>query len=81
MKKTLTQGSTTNTTEYLSEFQYLNGSLQFIQHAEGYVKYTAGGSAGFYNYVYHIRDHPGNIRVSVQNITPKHNLKIAPPPS
>ena len=64
MKKTVTQGSTVNTTEYLNEFQYLNGTLQFIQHAEGYVKYTAGGSSGFYNYVYHIKDHLGNIRVS-----------------
>lgn len=36
MKKTVTQGSTTNTTEYLGAFQYLNGTLQFIQHAEGY---------------------------------------------
>jgi RHS repeat-associated protein len=64
MKKTVTQGSTVNTTEYLNEFQYLNGTLQFIQHAEGYVKYTAGGSSGFYNYVYHIKDHLGNIRVT-----------------
>ncbi|MBK7094179.1 MAG: hypothetical protein IPH57_03615 [Saprospiraceae bacterium] len=64
MKKTVTQGSTVNTTEYLNEFQYLNGTLQFIQHAEGYVKYTVGGSSGFYNYVYHIKDHLGNIRVS-----------------
>ncbi len=64
MKKTVTQGSTINTTEYLGEFQYLNGTLQFIQHAEGYVKYTAGGSSGFYNYVYHIKDHLGNIRVT-----------------
>jgi RHS repeat-associated protein len=63
MKKTVTQGSTTNTTEYLNEFQYLNGTLQFIQHAEGYVKYTAGGSSGFYNYVYYLKDHLGNIRV------------------
>ncbi len=65
MKKTVTQGSTTNNTEYLGDFQYLNGTLQFIKYAEGYVKYTVGGSAGFYNYVYHIKDHLGNIRVSI----------------
>jgi RHS repeat-associated protein len=62
----------TNTTDYLSGFQYLNTELQFFPHAEGYVHYTKplaaqGGensALGSFNYVFNYTDHLGNVRLS-----------------
>ena len=64
--------NTNNTTDYLSGFQYLNTTLQFFPHAEGYVHYTKplaaqGGEnseLGSFNYVFNYTDHLGNVRVS-----------------
>jgi RHS repeat-associated protein len=60
------------TTDYLSGFQYLNTTLQFFPHAEGYVHYTkplaaqggANSELGSFNYVFNYTDHLGNVRVS-----------------
>jgi len=52
---------TVQTTDYLYGFEYLNGSLQFFPHAEGYVK-PNGTNA--YLYVYQYKDHLGNVRLS-----------------
>jgi RHS repeat-associated protein len=64
--------NTNTTTDYLSGFQYLNTTLQFFPHAEGYVHYTKplaaqGGensALGSFNYVFNYTDHLGNVRVS-----------------
>ena len=57
----------TTTTDYLSGFQYLNTTLQFFPHAEGYVHYTrplSNSQLGSFNYVFNYTDHLGNVRVS-----------------
>ena len=62
VKKTVTQGGTVTTTDYLSGFQYKDTDLQYFPHAEGYVrKHTTG-----YSYVYNYNDHLGNVRVSYE---------------
>jgi len=47
--------------EYLGEFQYLNGTLDFFPTAQGYVSVVGKQK---YNYVYNYLDHLGNIRLS-----------------
>ncbi len=59
-KKIVTEGSTMVTTEYAGNYIYKNGSLEFFNHAEGYVEKIADG----YTYVYQYKDHLGNIRLS-----------------
>ncbi|WP_353147819.1 DUF6443 domain-containing protein, partial [Flavobacterium sp.] len=59
--------NTNTTTDYLSGFQYLNTTLQFFPHAEGYMHYTRplnNGQLGSFNYVFNYTDHLGNVRVS-----------------
>ena len=59
--------NTNTTTDYLSGFQYLNTTLQFFPHAEGYVHYTrplSNSQLGSFNYVFNYTDHLGNVRVS-----------------
>jgi RHS repeat-associated protein len=59
--------NTNTTTDYLSGFQYLNNTLQFFPHAEGYMHYTRplnNGQLGSFNYVFNYTDHLGNVRVS-----------------
>ena len=60
LQKRVTEGATIATTEYSDGFQYKDGVLQFFPTAEGYVNHSAGN----YNYVYHYKDHLGNVRVS-----------------
>jgi RHS repeat-associated protein len=50
-------------TDYLGGYQYVDATLQFFPHAEGYIKYTEGVSNP-YDYVYNYTDHLGNIRLS-----------------
>lgn len=69
LKKTVTEGTTITTTDYLSGFQYKNLVLQFFPHAEGYVNATEemvvmGGTSYRFNYVFNYTDHLGNIRLS-----------------
>ncbi|WP_440068933.1 DUF6443 domain-containing protein [Tenacibaculum discolor] len=49
-----------NTTDYAGNYTYVNGTLEFFNHAEGYVQ--KDGSS--YSYVYQYKDHLGNIRLS-----------------
>ncbi|WP_157956113.1 RHS repeat domain-containing protein [Flavobacterium kingsejongi] len=58
--KKVTEGATIATTEYSDGFQYKDGVLHFFPIAEGYISHSAGN----YNYVYHYKDHLGNVRVS-----------------
>ena len=68
VRKTVTEGSTVTTTDYLSGFQYVNTNLQFFPHAEGYVN-VVDGSTKTYNYVYQYKDHLGNVRISYATTT------------
>ena len=79
--KTVTQGTTTTSTDYLSGFQYKNTALQFFPHAEGYVNATemmvfGGGSSYSFNYVFNYTDHLGNIRLSYSKDPVTNVLKI-----
>lgn len=60
LKMKTTVGSSITTIDYLGGFQYTDTQLQFFPTPEGYV--TKEGSN--YNYVYILRDHLGNNRVS-----------------
>ena len=53
-------------TDYLDGFQYADAILQYFPTAEGYVDVTRKKTNGFsvYNYVYHFKDHLGNIRMN-----------------
>ncbi|MBL7869532.1 MAG: RHS repeat-associated core domain-containing protein [Flavobacterium lindanitolerans] len=78
MKKTVWDGSTSTPTDYLSGFQYINGTLDFFPTAEGYVKcYPAGGARpARYNYAYNLKDHLGNIRLTYGMDSEKGGLVI-----
>ncbi|MEL6559484.1 MAG: RHS repeat-associated core domain-containing protein [Bacteroidota bacterium] len=49
------------TTDYVGGKHYVNGALEFFQHAEGRVV-TSGGT---YAYEFNLTDHLGNVRASV----------------
>ena len=71
--------NTTNTTDYLTGFQYKNAILDFFAHAEGYVKFNYGRVASpifRFNYVFNYTDHLGNIRVSYSKDPSTKVLKI-----
>jgi RHS repeat-associated protein len=63
LKKTVLT-SITNTSDYLSGFQYTNSLLGMIPTAEGYVKNTVVNGTNNYNYVFTYKDHLGNVRLS-----------------
>ncbi|WP_313375702.1 DUF6443 domain-containing protein, partial [Chishuiella sp.] len=66
LRKTVTDGSTITTTDYVNGFQYVKKGnsepveLQFFPTAEGYVNVTNNN----FNYVYNYTDHLGNVRLS-----------------
>jgi RHS repeat-associated protein len=72
LEKKVTQGTTANTTKYITGFQYLNNVLQFFPHAEGYV--AKSGSS--YKYVFQYKDHLGNVRLSYAQNASTNNLDI-----
>ena len=47
--------------QYAGNYIYKNGTLQFMNHPEGYIE--PDGSGG-YDYIYQYKDHLGNIRLS-----------------
>lgn len=54
-------------TDYLDGFQYINGELQFIPHAEGYINFAQIPELQEFRkfwYIYNYTDHLGNVRVS-----------------
>ncbi|MBG6133197.1 RHS repeat-associated protein [Aquimarina sp. EL_43] len=62
LKKITTEGSSL-ITEYVGNYVYKNGTLEFFNHAEGIVEHEADG----YKYVYQFKDHLGNIRLSYKD--------------
>jgi hypothetical protein len=79
VQKKVVDATTTNTTDYLTGFQYKNAILDFFPHAEGYVKFNYGrvASAIFrFSYVFNYTDHLGNIRVSYSKDQSTNVLKI-----
>jgi RHS repeat-associated protein len=67
IRKSVVEGTTQATTQYMGSFQYNNNALQYIQTAEGYVRHTppsSGTNYGAFDYVYNYTDHLGNIRLS-----------------
>jgi RHS repeat-associated protein len=79
VQKKVVDATTTNTTDYLTGFQYKNAILDFFPHAEGYVKFNYGrvASAIFrFSYVFNYTDHLGNIRVSYSKDPSTNVLKI-----
>jgi RHS repeat-associated protein len=51
------------TTDYAGGFQYENNIMRFFPHTEGY----AENNSGIFSYIYHYKDHLGNIRLSYQD--------------
>lgn len=83
VKKTVTQGNTNTTTDYMNGFQYTDGKLSFFPHAEGFVNvtYCEVCQQGFenerhFNYAYNYTDHLGNIRLTYGLDPAKQDLKI-----
>src|SRR5690554_3926272 len=64
VQKQVMENQQLRTTDYLNSFQYLDGKLDFLPHAEGYVKAVHTGETTEYHYVYNYTDHLGNIRLS-----------------
>lgn len=67
IRKTLKEDGSTIVTDYISGFQYINGTLSVFKTAEGYVANTPierrGEIIGYAkNYVFCATDHLGNIR-------------------
>ncbi len=60
LKKVVNDGGNLTTTDYAGNYIYENNTLQFFNHAEGYVE--PDGSS--FDYVYQYKDHLGNIRLS-----------------
>ncbi|MCR8667506.1 DUF6443 domain-containing protein [Aestuariibaculum sp. M13] len=56
-------GGSTTATDYIGGFQYQQSVLQFFPTPEGYVEHNGG----IYNYVYSIKDHLGNVRISFKD--------------
>ncbi|WP_299441270.1 DUF6443 domain-containing protein [uncultured Aquimarina sp.] len=61
VKKIVTQGNNTITTEYDGSYVYKNGQLEHFGHSEGYIEPDGNGN---YSYIYQFTDHLGNIRLS-----------------
>ena len=60
-QKVVADNAVITTTDYVGSYIYENGSLKFINHAEGYLE---PNGAGGYAYVYQYKDHLGNVRLS-----------------
>jgi RHS repeat-associated protein len=59
LRKMVTDGPNTTTTDYISGVQYENNVIDFFAHPEGYVKQVTTNS---YAYKYLLKDHLGNTR-------------------
>jgi RHS repeat-associated protein len=66
-----TSGTLTTTQDYLGEFVYQNGALDYLIHEEGRV---AAEPTGLF-YEYYLKDHLGNVRQVLRN--PTANARIA----
>jgi RHS repeat-associated protein len=59
LRRVVNDGPNTTTTDYVSGVQYENGSIDFFNHPEGYVKRNADNS---FAYKYLLKDHLSNTR-------------------
>ncbi|OOG76429.1 DUF6443 domain-containing protein [Algoriphagus sp. A40] len=66
-----TSGVLTTTQDYIGEFVYQNGALDYLIHEEGRVVSEVGGLF----YEYYLKDHLGNVRQVIRN--PTANARIA----
>nr|WP_068893132.1 DUF6443 domain-containing protein [Pedobacter panaciterrae] len=57
-----TVGSTSTNVDYISGIHYKNGTIDFIATEEGR---AVRNSSGVYNYEYNLKDHLGNVRVTI----------------
>ncbi len=64
LRKEVITGTDQMVTEYCGGFQYVDGRIKFITHAEGYVNVYTHLDEVALNYVFNYTDHLGNIRVS-----------------
>jgi hypothetical protein len=68
VKKVVLENAVTTTTDYLTGYQYKNGSLQFFPTAEGYVNFTQASKGAAptdtFNYAFNYVDHLGNVRLT-----------------
>ncbi|ANH82640.1 hypothetical protein A8C56_18150 [Niabella ginsenosidivorans] len=62
LQKKVTEGSTTETTDYLGGLLFENNVLQYVAMEEGRIRPNGSG----WTYDYFLRDHLGNIRSMVQ---------------
>ncbi len=81
LKKTVRDGGTIKTVDYLDGFQYAGGILQFFPHGEGYVKATQINESPTnpdyaFNFVFNYTDHLGNVRLSFSKDPVTYQLKI-----
>ncbi|MCD6544019.1 MAG: RHS repeat-associated core domain-containing protein, partial [Flavobacteriaceae bacterium] len=60
LQKEVNDGGNLTTTDYANGYIYENNTLQFFNHAEGYVN----NDNGTFKYVYNYLDHLGSIRLS-----------------
>ncbi|WP_167571769.1 DUF6443 domain-containing protein [Aquimarina algiphila] len=70
LKKISPSGSSLIETEYAGNYIYKNGTLEFFNHAEGYIEpVIANGSTAIssFDYIYQYKDHLGNIRLSYKD--------------
>ena len=63
LRKTVTEGTTNKTVDYLDGFQYRGDLLEFFPTTEGYVTVNTNQLSDHYNYVFNYTDHLGNIRL------------------
>ena len=61
LSKTAEIGESVTTTDYINGMHYINGQLSFIQSSEGRIL----NNNGAFDYEYHLTDHLGNVRVTV----------------
>src|SRR5690554_176869 len=78
LKKTVTDGATTNMVDYLDGFQYEDEILSFFPTAEGYVRSVPISQASNYSfhYIYNYTDHLGNIRLKYTKHPQTGNIQI-----
>jgi RHS repeat-associated protein len=76
LKKKVTDGTTITTTEYMDGYQYINNSLDFFPHAEGYVKGLNGHIGTNYKYIFNYTDPLGNIRLKYSENTSTNEITI-----
>ncbi|NVK52549.1 MAG: hypothetical protein HWD85_06415, partial [Flavobacteriaceae bacterium] len=60
----------TTTTDYAGNYTYVNNSLKYFNHTEGYYNVTSTGSTLTGNYIYQYRDHLQSVRLSFKDIDP-----------